>query len=305
MSSSSDPFVHGAKSTNDPFLSQWRKVSLAFALAFEHARTNRLSLRYDDTRFYDAFVRARPDTLYLVAHDLAADHLKMSTMAMSYARRRQETMAEYIATQHCLAAPELPVPDAWLVATPRAAKALAELPRASEPSCCEHWVKQRLLGMGTTELPAHEQSEAEAPPRACARANSKLTLSQPRNKEAQFLLLHTPLRSVFTSGRCSLPKLKEKKRLSDDSPSCIAAAGPAAKPENLAATVALQPADTVPQSQREELLDGGPAAQQALQRLLEHNSTTYFRMNKILRQSACRCSRGAAMMPWTVRYMHT
>lgn len=284
--------IDGSAGGMEAFRSQWRKVHLAVAMALNHAA----STSKQSATYYDAYIRTRPDMLHLAAHNLAAEHLRMSRLAAALGSGRTDNGAEYVAMQHCLAPWPLPAPDAWWVATPKAAVSLAELPRKSEPGCCEHWMKHRLQAMGVAELPPEEAASdrISAAPRPCVRG--QLVTLQKGKTRMSYPLLFSELHALFMGGRCFLPKLVKKKRLSDNAPNCVPNKAPTARLENLAAAVALRPPSLDDESghpvepERET-----EATLSALRYLLERNATDYFRLHKLIRHSACRCALGGAV----------
>ena len=143
------------------FASQWSKVHLSFKLAFRYAPT---------PDYYAAFVRTRPDLIYLVPFNLAREHRL---------RSRQAAAGEYLLSLSCLLGEGFARPavsDKFMMLTPAAAAQYARLPAAHElhsgvAGCCEEWLASRLQRMRVFEPPGRVTS----PARECLRAPGQLT----------------------------------------------------------------------------------------------------------------------------------
>ena len=256
----------------ESFRSQWRKVHLCFAAALEHGRAH-------GADYYDAYVRTRADMLHLVEHDLARDHRRMISRAQSLGRG-----LEYIAMQACLSPWPLAVQDVWAVATPKSAQAFAALPRTDEPNCCEQWVEHRLKSMGIVE-PTDGADTTH--PVACKRGHSlgalRLRGGAPAEGPVFFL---SRMHAIQLGQRCFGAKMRGKKGLGADDLSCkrpSALSDPMA--QQLASDVALRPWGK----------NEGRVVEDPLDRLLRLNETTMASAGRLIRRSACRCARGAAV----------
>lgn len=274
-----------ASGSFEAFRSQWRKVTLCLHMAFAHAMLQRPATTMS---YYDAYVRTRCDMLHLVPHDLGREHSAMSARAQSLTGR-----AEYVAMQACLAPRPSPVSDAWLVATPGAARFLAALPRPDEPECCERWLSHRLQNsMRIFDAGDAKGKHWRSSPAVCG-GRTKLHALQSRGDMPFFT---GRLHAVHLGARC----VKRKQHLASHR-SCRRTVTEATNLDvTLAAQITAQPlagADPAAEAATDTDDEGTKAVAQLLALPATSANATVIKhlgIRQLLLRSACRCPHGAA-----------